>query len=416
MTDFDVIILGGGPAGSTAATYLARSGQRVLILERESFPRFHVGESLLPYNRRIFEEMGLLEEIDDQGYMVKHGAQFWLGNGRRHVEILFREGHFNEEFTAFQVERSQFDELLLRHASKQGAEVREACTVMATEVTEQAVSATYQNASGEHRVTGKFLIDATGQANFTGNAAGLKVPYAGHRKVAIFGHFTGVKLPPGDKMGDIIIIRLEDGWFWLIPLSEEKVSVGLVCDVARFKASGLSPEAMFDSVVAEQRAAQERMEQAIRVGKIHVISDYSYQNRQFVSPRLVRVGDAAGFLDPIFSSGVYLAMTSGRDAARGVAGALARNKSMTAELRRYQKQLRKEMGLYWSLIQRYYTTPFIDLFMDPDPPLQLRSAVNSVLAGRLHQSWSVRWRLWVFYFLVKLQRRFALAPRTNFSR
>jgi flavin-dependent dehydrogenase len=416
MTDFDVIILGGGPAGSTAATYLARSGQRVLILERATFPRFHVGESLLPYNRRIFEEMGLLEEIESQQYMVKHGAQFWLGNGRRHVEILFREGHFNEEFTAFQVERSKFDELLLRHAAKQGAEVREACVVTATEVGAEVVSATYKNGDSEHRVTGRFLIDATGQANFTGNAAGMKVPYKGHRKVAIFGHFTGVPLPAGERKGDIIIIRLEDGWFWLIPLSPEKVSVGLVCDVEHFKASGLSPQAMFDSVVAEQRAAKERMKSAVLDGKIHVISDYSYQNRQFVSPRLVRVGDAAGFLDPIFSSGVYLAMTSGRDAARGVADALGKNKSMTPELMRYQKQLRKEMGMYWSLIQRYYSTPFIDLFMTPDPPMKLRSAVNSVLAGRLHQSWSVRWRLWVFYFLVKLQRRFAIAPRTNFSR
>jgi FADH2-dependent halogenase len=273
----------------------------------------------------------------------------------------------------------------------------------------------FRHGEDEHAVTGKFLIDATGQANFTGNRDGLKQNFEGHRKVALFGHFSGIPLPEGERQGDIIIVRLEDGWFWIIPLSPEKVSVGLVCDVKRFKDSGLKPKEMFDSVVAGSVALSAQLAHAELLGKLHVVSDFSYQNKCFASPRLVRAGDAAGFLDPIFSSGVYLAMTSARDAAKAVSKAVDQNVAMNSDIKRYEKGLRREMAQYWKLIKNYYTTPFIDLFMTPDPPLNLRSAVNSVLAGRLHQSWAVRWRLWAFYWCVRIQKKFPLAPRTDFA-
>lgn len=415
MNDFDVIVLGGGPAGSTAGAFLAKEGKRVLVLEKERFPRFHVGESLLPYNKRLFAEMGLLEKMEGMNFMQKNGAQFWLGNGKSKVDFLFRDGTFNEETTAFQVERSVFDEMLLRNAATQGATVREECTVMETAIHADSVSVTYRENGEERTATGKFLMDATGQANFTGNREGIKESFEGHRKVAMFGHFSGIELPQGERQGDIIIVRLEDGWFWIIPLSPEKVSVGLVIDVKRWKDSGFSPKEMFDSVVAGSSAVKEKMEGSELIGKIHVVSDFSYQNRRFASPRLVRVGDAAGFLDPIFSSGVYLAMTSARDGAMAVAKALDRNAAFDPMLAKYEKKLRAEMAQYWKLIKNYYTTPFIDLFMTPDPPLNLRSAVNSILAGRLNPSWAVRWRLWAFYWCVKIQKKFPLAPRTDFA-
>ncbi|MBP7950726.1 MAG: tryptophan 7-halogenase, partial [Verrucomicrobiales bacterium] len=249
----DAVIVGGGPAGSTAAAFLAKAGHRVLVLERESFPRFHVGESLLPYNRRIFAEMGILEEVERRGFMVKQGAQFWLGNGRKNIQLLFREGTYNEEITSFQVERSEFDTLLLENAAKQGAEVRQLTKVVSYQVLADRVEVGVESeAAGRETVNGKFLIDATGQANFTGNSEKLREGCEGHRKIAIFGHFHGVAWPKeGERCGDVVVARLEDGWFWLIPLTLEKLSVGLVCDVERFKAGGLRPLEFFQKTVAE---------------------------------------------------------------------------------------------------------------------------------------------------------------------
>jgi flavin-dependent dehydrogenase len=219
--------------------------------------------------------------------------------------------------------------------------------------------------------------------------------------------------PPRD--GDIIIVRLAGGWFWLIPLTKEKTSVGLVLDQAEFKASGLTASQLFDQAVAKHAAVTSKMQNASLVGKHHVLADFSYINREFVNHRIVRVGDAAGFLDPIFSSGVYLAMTSGRDAAKVVAEALERRLTLTFSMHKYEKELRREMKLYWRLIQGFYTDSFIELFMSPDPPFNLRSAVNSVLVGRLNQSWSIRWRLWLFYICVWVQKRVALGPRINWK-
>jgi FADH2-dependent halogenase len=409
----DVVILGGGPAGATAAACLAKKGHRVTVLEKDIFPRFHIGESLLPYNTRLFDELGLTEKIRSQNFVVKQGAQFWLGNGKQRVQIVFSEGVYNEETTALQVERAQFDQLLLEHAREAGATAKEGCTVTSFAVEPDHVAVNYSDAQGNPaELRAKFLLDATGQAAFTGVRQGLKEAYKNHRKIAIFGHFSGVSMPPEPRNGDIIVVRLQDGWFWLIPLSAEKTSVGFVMDSARFKAAKCRPEDMFAEVVRNTPAVQDRMKTAALMGEFHVLADFSYRNRSFVSPRLMRIGDAAGFLDPIFSSGVYLAMTSARDAAKEADHALRTGKSLTPGMRRYEKELHREMDLYWKLIQNYYSEPFIDLFMADNPPLQLRSAVNSILAGRLRQNWSIRWRLWVFYLCVRFQKRFSIVPRT----
>lgn len=408
----DVAIIGAGPAGSTAATFLARDGFNVFVFEKERFPRFHIGESLLPYNRPLFKELGVLDQIESAGFMVKHGAQFHIGDGSRSTKFRFREGSFTDHPTAYQVERSQFDKILLDHAEKSGAIVSQETTVTQYEVDAKGgATLRVQSASDETSkiVSARFLIDASGVTNFSGNREKLREDHPNLRKVAIYGHFEGVNMPAGDEAGDIVIVRLKDAWCWLIPLSEAKTSVGLVFDKAALK--GANPAELFHASVNAHVALSERMDESRVIGKLHTITDFSYTNRKLVSDRLVRIGDAAAFLDPIFSSGVYLAMIGAKAGADAVADALRNDAVMTDKMRRYEKRCRANMRTYREMIERFYTPDLMEVLMTPRDFFRVPEAVNAILAGRLDGSWAVSWRLRLFYLLVRVQKARGFLPR-----
>lgn len=412
----DVLVLGGGPGGSAVATYLARAGRRVLLLERETFPRFHIGESLLPYNWPIFEELGVLPALSAAGFPIKTGAQFHTGQGNKSLKLVFREGRFTRETQTFQVERSVFDHLLLKNAAARGVEVREGWTFRRFESLPDRVRVEATDPAGvNHSLEARFLIDATGRANVTGNQEGLRVLHEHHKKVAIFGHFTGVWRDPGDKDGDTVIVRLASKWFWLIPVSATKVSVGLVLDAAEFAAAKVSPEELFQRVAAATRAVQERMCAAHLEGEFHTTADFSYYNRRLTGPRLLRVGDAAGFMDPIFSAGVFLAMYSGKLAAQTVDACLKQPISTRWRLWRYERKTFQALKFYWEMGIKFYTQPFIELLLEPRDGLHLPAAVNAALAGELSGRWSIRWRMRVFFWLVKLHGWRPLVPRIRFD-
>jgi flavin-dependent dehydrogenase len=415
-TSYDALVLGCGPGGSSTATFLAKAGKRVLVLEKEYFPRFHIGESLLPGNMPIFEEMGVMPALLEAGFPVKHGAQFQLGNGSVCTRFVFREGRFNRAPNALQVERATFDHVLLKNTRAAGAEVREGWTAGRFESDADGVTVEATDPDGKpHQLRAAFLIDATGRGNLTGNQQNLREMHPKWKKLAVFGHFENVALDSGEAASDTIIVRLENKWFWIIPVSATKTSVGIVFDKSEFTQSGGTPQEILQHWVDSTPPVKKRMMTARLAGEIQTTSDFSYQNRQLAGPRLLRVGDAAGFMDPIFSAGVYLACWSGKLAAEVVVQSLEKGKPSARVFARYEKRVRRGMNFYWRVVQQYYTTPFLEIFLRPGKHLDLPSAVNAVLAGELDGGWSLRWRLEYFFLLVKIQSHFKIVPPIFFG-
>ncbi len=404
--EYDVAIIGGGPAGATPAILLAQKGRRVVVLEREKFPRFRIGESLLPYSMGAFDRLGVREELKEKA-MPKNGAEIATACGTRQIKFYFKNGFRLKHGDAFQMERSEFDQVLLNRAREVGAEVREGIHVERADLSSDGVTLH----TNEGTVRARYVIDGSGRNSVIGNQLGLRKPYPHLKKFSCFGHFDGVQRDDGIDGTLTRLVRGEGFWFWLIPLDEKRTSVGLVMDASTFRARKLSPDDMLDAAIAESPLMRDRMKAATRIGKAHSASDYSFRNERFTGDRWMLTGDAAGFIDPIFSTGVFLAIHSGERAAMALDRVLSDASKQARLFADYEKDLGGIMDKYLRFVTAWYEPQFIEVFTTPAKRLQLAAAVNAVLAGHVGFSWGIWWRMELFYLVCRLQKKWPLCPR-----
>ncbi len=411
VTDYDVVILGGGPAGSAAAITLARGGRKVVILERDRLPRFKIGESLLPFSTEAFDRLGVREKLDSC-FVIKHGAEIATACGRHSLKFYFREGLEVPYPTAYQVRRAEFDKILLDRAAESGAEVRQETAVERVDF--DPAGAEVKLAGGE-TVRARYVIDATGRHSLLAAQFGLKQPYPHLRKLSVYAHYENVEREQGIDGTLIRIIRAKESWFWMIPLSETRMSIGLVMDAADFKRARQSPQQFLENAIAAQPVIAERMGRATLAMPAQATGDYSYRSVRLAGERWLLAGDAAGFIDPVFSTGVFMALHSGEQAAAAIETAMTQPRRGRRAFARYERKVHAIMDLYLRFVTAWYQPEFIEIFVNPERHLKLPQAINSVLAGNLGASWAVKWRMELFYLLVKLQKRFALCPRLDLT-
>ena len=408
---YDVAIIGGGPAGSTTAALLARAGRRVIVFEREKFPRFHIGESLLPFSMKAFTRLDLHEKFLRAGFLKKFGGEIIGACSENGTKFYFKDGYRSQTDHSYQVTRGDFDKVLLDHAVECGAEVHEETSVDRVEFSNEGVDLGVRSDGSPHSIRSHYVIDASGRTSVLGRQFQIKKTYDHLQKLSIFAHYNGVWRAEGIDGTLTVLIRAIDRWFWLIPLTAERTSVGVVLDSEIFRKSKLSPEDFLEQALAEQPVIAKRMINARRVSQVYVEADFSYRSARLHGDRWLLAGDAAGFIDPIFSSGVFLAVFSGELAADALNEVLDHPRKAKRLFPQYERAVNRGMDVYLRFVNAWYTKEFIEVFLAPRNVLGLVPAVNAVLGGNVGSSFPIRWRMWVFYFLVWLQRHHPIAPK-----
>nr|WP_286197572.1 NAD(P)/FAD-dependent oxidoreductase [Variovorax boronicumulans] len=418
----DVLVIGGGPAGSSVATLLARQGRQVVLLEKDHHPRFHIGESLLPGNRELFEALGVKEEVDRIG-MPKFGIEFVPPDSDARTYVEFREGWNPDKGEAWQVRRSELDELLFRNAARQGAVTLEGATVRAVDFDAEGATVQARLDDGSQRSwRARFVVDASGRQTVLAHKFKSKQKNPAHNSTALFGHFRNARRLPGRREGNISICWFEHGWLWFIPLADGTTSVGAVCWAYYLKARDKPLKDYFFDTIAMCPELHDRLRDATLVDdQVHATGNFAYSSTHATGERYVMLGDAFTFIDPMFSSGVYLAMRSAFNGAELVATALDRPADYPAARRRLERQMRAGPRDYSWFIYRVTNPTIRDMFMHPKNMFKVKQGLMSLLAADLQHGLPYRFSLLMFkavYYFVSVlnwRRTYAGWKRHRFN-
>jgi len=358
---YDAIVIGGGPAGSTAGALLAEKGREVVILEKSKFPRYHVGESLMPYCYFTFERLGLVDELNKRAYTQKHSVQFVTSDGKISAPFYFFQHLDHPAAATWQVKRSEFDELMLDNARAKGAEVREETQVVDFLYEDgRVVGVVAENAAGErYEMNAHITIDASGRDGIFQSKKKWRRRDPKLNKVAIWTLYKGAKRDPGLDEGATTVAYLEDrGWFWNIPMRDDIVSSGVVAERDYLYKDTRDPKQIFEREIENNVWIKEHLSCGEQFGEYWVTGEYSYRSEHCADDGIVLVGDAFAFLDPVFSSGVFLALKSGEMAADAIDAALESGDVSASQFRDYGERLCQAIETMRSLVYAFYDNDF----------------------------------------------------------
>jgi flavin-dependent dehydrogenase len=361
QSDHEVIVVGGGPAGATTATVLAQHGRRVLLLERETFPRYHIGESLMPYTWFTFERLGVLDWLKGSGCPQKHSVQFVSTSGKVSQPFYFFETIKHECATTWQVLRSDFDQMMMENARQHGVEVRQGVTVRDLVTQNGRVVGVRGDVETGGRETyhADVVVDASGRDTLLASKLGLKKRDPDLNKVAIFTYFEGAKRDPGLDAGATTVAYIrEKGWFWYIPLPNDIASVGVVADPSYLYRDTRDPEEIFCREAENCSWIQDHLQPAKYLGPMRVTGEFSYRSKEIGGDGFCLVGDAFSFLDPVFSTGVFLALKSGEMAADAIHEGLKAGPVTAATFDEYRRDVQWALDQFRQLVLSFYDQEF----------------------------------------------------------
>lgn len=405
---YDVIIVGGGPAGSTMGSYLSKAGIKNLILEGHNQPRPHVGESLVLSTMRVFSEIGFLDTMERSGFIKKHGAAWRDFNGKEQALHFseFRQQGIDRDYT-FHVDRSKFDLLLLKHAQSLGSEVHQGVQVKRVNFDEdgRAVGVRAKFAGQEVDIPSRIVVDASGRQTLLGRQLNLKKNDPIFNQYAVHAWFENVERGENEKTADYIhiyFLPVNRGWAWQIPISDRITSVGVVAEREIFQQFKSQPEHYFNTYVQSNPGLARAMAGAVRVNDFKTEGDYSYILDKFCGSGYLMIGDAARFVDPIFSSGVSVAMYSARYGAETIRAVLESGDFSEKAFQPYEQAVRSGVAIWYEFIRLYYKLlPLFTLFIQSE----YRVEILRLLQGEVFDRQEVR--------VLDVMRRYIAAVEQN---
>ncbi len=411
----DVMVIGGGPAGSTISTKLAEKGWKVVMLEKGHHPRFHIGESLLPMNIPILDDLGVLDQVEEIG-IRKYGAEFNSMAHSHKALYYFGEALDRNYPYAYEVKREEFDEILFRNAAKKGVDTREGTRVTNIEFDKDKTSLidARDESNTPLRWHARFLVDASGRSTFLANKLGIKNRNKKHNSAAIFGHFEGVVRRTGKDEGNISLCWFDHGWFWMIPFKNGSMSVGAVCWPYYMNSRKTGVDQFLWDTIALCPAVAERMKDARLISPVTATGNFAYQANHMAGDGYIMVGDAFAFIDPVFSSGVLLGMNSGIRGAGLVDSVLRDPDSASQKIREFDRSIRGGLKIFSWFIYRITQPAMRHLFMDKKSErARPEAAVLSLLAGDLFRDLPIR--RFLLFFKILYYAGFIANFRENFT-